>query len=398
VCVLNLLKMNDSGYELYGDEINTLVCRSFSDGYYPLFSYLRDCGAFTPSRLGDTKELLTFKTVILEPLKRSTVAFGRHVNIFFHLAESLWVLSGRDDLKFIALFNSRFRSSSDDGISLHGAYGKRLRSSRGQGGAPVDQFYEACAKLNEFPDLRRLVVSLWDSGLDLGNPSRDLPCNTQLMFRVREGELYTTVVNRSNDLHWGVIANIFQFSLLSEVMALLLDLGFVKQTHIAQSLHYYLDNPLNQKLNGERLHDHFYALYPPSPLVFNFAAGTDEFRGRFDELDGVLRSLPELILEAFDKGNEPEDLWHDSACFCLVSDSFYDIARLLLLYACYQKKLLTEENREALRKRCVQLLLDTRASFRHQDYWALAVNHFLCRMNGRHTFVDQISDVNLGNY
>ena len=74
--------------------------------------------------------------------------------------------------------------------------------------------------MNADPDLRRSVISLWNPSLDLGNQSKDIPCNTQLVLRVKGKDFHLTVFNRSNDLHWGYIANIFLFSFLGEIISL----------------------------------------------------------------------------------------------------------------------------------------------------------------------------------
>ena len=61
------------------------------------------------------------------PWERVLFSNARDANPYFHLFESMWMLAGRNDLGWIQQFNSRMSEFSDDGISLHGAYGYRWR-------------------------------------------------------------------------------------------------------------------------------------------------------------------------------------------------------------------------------------------------------------------------------
>jgi thymidylate synthase len=74
--------------------------------------------------------------------------------------------------------------------------------------------------LRSNPADRRVVVSMWDGHQDLGSTSKDIPCNTQVMFRVNNGALDMTTTNRSNDLIWGLMgANFVHMSIMHEWMA-----------------------------------------------------------------------------------------------------------------------------------------------------------------------------------
>ncbi|MEK0326012.1 MAG: thymidylate synthase, partial [Nitrosopumilus sp.] len=67
-------------------------------------------------------------------------------------------------------------------------------------------------------------------------------CNTQVMFKLRGKQLHMSVINRSNDLHWGLHAvNLFQFGVLQEYIACRLGADMGTQTHFSNSLHVYTD-------------------------------------------------------------------------------------------------------------------------------------------------------------
>lgn len=64
-------------------------------------------------------------TVYRKPLERVLFAAERDANPFFHFFEALWMLAGRSDVHFPARFAGNIVNYSDDGDTLHGAYGRR---------------------------------------------------------------------------------------------------------------------------------------------------------------------------------------------------------------------------------------------------------------------------------
>jgi thymidylate synthase len=386
--------------EFFKDDVNTLVCGHFSEAYFELNRYILQEGIKTNSRVGLTLEVLNFKTVIQKPLFRSAVAPKRCINIFFHLAESLWVLTGRNDLTFIQLFNSRFARFSDDGESLHGGYGKRLRKWEGKNGDLIDQLFTLTSHLQQNPDLRRSVISLWDPSLDLANPSKDIPCNTQLVLRVKDKALHLTVFNRSNDLHWGYVANIFQFSFLGEMIALLLGKKFVKQTHISQSLHLYLDNKLHEKMEPSALHETFYQKYQPAAFDFSFLYPVEHFASRFKQWDNVFKQLPEQLIQMYDSTSSVIEFDRLIQPLKVTSVSLYEIAYLLGFYLHYKKQISKSIDINAVRVEFAEDLLQKNDlnKFRHQDYFALALNYLVHRMETESVERFKIQDQNMGNY
>src|SRR5690349_21102585 len=106
---------------------NTLVTDNFNDGYFNLHNYVYTEGDDVPSRNGSTKEILNFKTVLNQPLRRCVAGYNRNMNIFFLMAEAIWIFKGRRDVEFLDIFNSQMKQYSDDGKYLAGAYGWRLR-------------------------------------------------------------------------------------------------------------------------------------------------------------------------------------------------------------------------------------------------------------------------------
>lgn len=169
------------------------------------------------------------------PWRRVLFDSQRDANPFFHYMESIWMLSGSENVDFVAHWAKNMRSYSDDGITLHGAYGFRWRYAFERDQLEVIQY-----ALGTTPNSRRLVVSMWDPHLDLERNSKDVPCNTQLYFRVVDQRLTLTVLNRSNDLVWGMLgANIVHFSALQEYMAYNAGLDVGPMYQFTNNLHVY---------------------------------------------------------------------------------------------------------------------------------------------------------------
>lgn len=65
-------------------------------------------------------------------------------------------------------------------------------------------------------------------------------CNDMVMFKLRQGKLHMTVLNRSNDIHWGLYAvNLPTFQMLQQYIAARLGVKVGTQTHFSNSLHVY---------------------------------------------------------------------------------------------------------------------------------------------------------------
>lgn len=186
-------------------------------------------------------------TMYATPQRRVLFDPVRDANPFFHLIESLWILAGSNSVTLPQMFLSRIAQFSDDGYTFHGAYGHRLRQRFG-----VDQLKKVVQLLDEKPDTRQAVLSIWDPTADLGATTKDMPCNDLLMFNLRDDTLHMTVLCRSNDVILGAYgANVVQFSVLHEWVAAALNVNIGTYTQVSNSFHVYPSNPFWQEvLNG----------------------------------------------------------------------------------------------------------------------------------------------------
>lgn len=155
----------------------------------------------------------------------------RKLSYKFMFAEAYWILSGSDKLAEIAPFNERMRRFSDDGETLAGAYGPRIKS----------QMQYVVNKLIEDKQSRQAVMSIWKD-----NPpeSLDIPCTLNIQFLIRDNYLHTLVNMRSSDIYLGWPYDIFVFTMVSTYLILTLrtqypDLKLGMLCHRAGSLHLY---------------------------------------------------------------------------------------------------------------------------------------------------------------
>lgn len=228
------------------------------NGAYGIAMYHFDQGTFVneyPSRNGTMLELDTpVVTSYLKPTERVLFDPVRDCNPFLHFFECLWMLAGRRDVKYMTQFSKTFESFSDDGVVFNAAYGHRWRhhfrrKSTNELHEEIDQLDWAIKELRKDPMSRRVVTQMWDGSYDIGLPSRDLPCNTSVMWRLRDGVLDMTVTNRSNDAVWGCYgANAVHFSFLHEYVSGAIGAKVGTYYQFSNSLHIYPELPVVKRI------------------------------------------------------------------------------------------------------------------------------------------------------
>jgi hypothetical protein len=213
--------------------MKTIAGRTVNE-VYPLVMWLiGEDGIRTTSRNGPVLQLpgpLTITTAA--PGARVLFDTARDANPFFHVAEAIWMLAGRDDVEWPARFVPRMLTYSDDGRTLHGAYGARWRcwDNADYRAEPIDQLVEIIQMLRDDPWTRRAVLGFWNPATDLAmarSGGRDVPCNLTATFQAAADwngngspRIDMTVFQRSGDLIWGVTgANAVHLSMLHEFVA-----------------------------------------------------------------------------------------------------------------------------------------------------------------------------------
>ncbi len=181
-----------------------------------------------------THERLARTVTLARPTERFITVPGRRNDVFATIAETMWVLAGRNDMEYLARYLGRAQQFSDDQVTWRGGYGPRLRDWRG-----VDQISEIRKLLRSDRESRRAVAVLFDPARDFVD-TLDVPCNNWLHFLIREGSIHLNVTVRSNDILWGFSGiNTFEWSVLHEMMAFWVGARVGQESFFISSLHLY---------------------------------------------------------------------------------------------------------------------------------------------------------------
>jgi thymidylate synthase len=242
--------------------MKTFIYESLELAYPEIIKALINEGKDVSPRGMLTKELAPACITITNPRKRIIPSAIRKMNFGFMYAELIWMLQASNDVNFIGHYNSNWKTFSDDGATLNGAYGKRIfnwdagirinsstnkkengdieeKSSSVQ--VNINQFQKAYEQLKNDPDTRQATIVLFDPFKDY-RETKDKPCTNLLRFMIREGKLNMTVFMRSNDIILGTPYDIFNFTMMQEMMAGMLGIEVGVYNHIVDSLHIYESN------------------------------------------------------------------------------------------------------------------------------------------------------------
>lgn len=130
--------------------------------------------------------------------------------------ELLWFIRGGNNVKEL---NSKIWDEwADSEGNLGPIYGVQWR---GMGSSTTDQLSNVIESLMESPHSRRNVVSAWIPD-DIGSMALP-PCHTMFQFNLdSKRRLYTSLYMRSGDMFLGVPFNIFEYSVLTHMVARLI--------------------------------------------------------------------------------------------------------------------------------------------------------------------------------
>jgi thymidylate synthase len=181
------------------------------------------------------RELMGVAFAVERPMECLLGSAVRGMNLEYALAQWAWTMAGSDDVAAISYYNSKGWSFSDDGHSLKGAFGYRLRRAEG-----IDQLERIVARLRTDAASRRevAVVSL---PVDLRGSLRDQPCLISLQFLLRNDALNLIVMMRSQSACLVLPYDASLFMMLQCWMASRLSLAVGSYVHFAGSLHIYED-------------------------------------------------------------------------------------------------------------------------------------------------------------
>ena len=238
--------------------MNNFEFESIDAAYAPILKAVLKGEKVSP-RNEETRELSPVMISITNPRKRVISNKARKLNYAYMIANTLWIMQGRNDVESIVSYNHNLSQFSDNGEVFNGAYGQRIFRYDGlfdvidttytddDGNTHPDfdlqhivmnQFENAFNKLKEDKDSRQAVISIFNPVQD-ESQTKDKPCTCMLQFLIRKDKLNLITTMRSNDAYLEMPYDLYTFTMLQEIMADKLGIDVGTYTHVANSLHIY---------------------------------------------------------------------------------------------------------------------------------------------------------------
>ncbi len=286
---------------------------SLEQVYPQMADYILKNGDNVSPRGQLTKEIPGAAIIINNPKNRVIPSAIRKLNFGFMVGELCWILRGSNLVDEIVHYNSAWKNFSDNGVTLNGAYGQRIfkwdaglrLNEKGEiYNKTVNQFRRAYDQLVKDKFTRQATISMFDPNKDYED-TKDKPCTNLIRFSIRENKLNMLVVMRSNDLSKGTPYDIFNFTMLQEIMAGLLSekLGNIevgKYVHVVDSLHIY-ESDFN--MFKDIVNENYPALYNNSV----------NYDGRLCSMDEFTKTMKALF-EIEEKSRLNQELTMQEAC------------------------------------------------------------------------------------
>lgn len=153
-------------------------------------------------------------------------------------ARFVWMMAGSDRLESIRHYSDGVTKFTDDEFVVPGSsYGSRLFYAR----PGLDQITNVVKILKTDSTSRRAMVTVFEPE-DTARVSKDIPCTFGISFLVRDNQLHATTIMRSNNAWTLLPYNIFEFTLLAEIVACRVGVELGSYTHHCISLHLYESN------------------------------------------------------------------------------------------------------------------------------------------------------------
>lgn len=198
-----------------------------NDLYIESLKRLLDSGEDVSPRGMKVRELLNVQLTLEDPLQSIVGLGGRQLNYHFMVGEAMWMLCGMNRADLIEPFNRNIVMALDAGQDhFQGAYGPKI----------MDQLGYILEILREDPASRQAVLTIWR---ERPRPTKDVPCTVMMQFMIRRGCLHMHVYMRSNDAWLGLPYDIFNFTLVQQLVAHLLEVNLGMYTHTVGSFHLY---------------------------------------------------------------------------------------------------------------------------------------------------------------
>lgn len=199
---------------------------NFESQYKEVLTKILEYGSKRHVRGFNTLEVSPCLLHISNPLGNILTNPIRKINRAFSIAEWLWMMSGRNDVKMLEFYNPKIKDYSSNGKIFNGAYGPRIK----------DQFDYVIGCFEKDINTRQAVLQIWKE-----NPKtdRDIPCTLSFQFIHEDGKLNMCTTMRSNDAWLGLPYDFYNFTMIQNYLAFKLGLEIGSYSHFVGSMHLY---------------------------------------------------------------------------------------------------------------------------------------------------------------
>jgi thymidylate synthase len=163
-----------------------------------------------------TKDLWNYSIKLENPTDSVVKSEINKFKVAGAVSRFIWMMGANNRIKDIEFYWGKgVGNFSDDEIIMPGSnYGARMITPR----PGMNQIESVIERLKTNPTTRRGAISIYHPE-DAVRNSKDIPCAFGIFYTIRDGKLNTTIIMRSNNASFLFPYNIFEFSLLSEVVA-----------------------------------------------------------------------------------------------------------------------------------------------------------------------------------
>lgn len=215
-----------------------------------------------------------------------------HRKIFPHIAmaELMWTLSGVKDISWLSKYTniwSKFAIKNE----VEAAYGYRWRKAFGR-----DQLQLAIDTLKKNPSDRQVVIMAWDPREDaLGNTIKtNVPCPLGFSLQAYDSLLNMQVYQRSSDVICGLPYDMLMYSLLLDLLSIILGMKPGKISFSLSHAHIY-----------DKHYDEAFALFiKANDKPLNFPFSFSNYINKDADLNFILSKKDlfiEIIKEIYNK-------------------------------------------------------------------------------------------------
>jgi thymidylate synthase len=366
-----------------GNDINEVFIKSLE--------YLESHGSLINPKGTETREVSNF-TYELTNIHNNVLTIPFRNNNFASICfETLWVLSGRNDLKYLKYFlpncvdysdkppSPDFQDFTPKGGTWGGAYGPRLKygnnttwrwNFQDKNNPDIvlgDQIFNIIRTLREDQFSRQAIIIIGTSDdYEFDLKTKDRPCNVSIQFLIRHGRLNCTIYQRSGDAIWGTFnINIFEWTTLMKLIADCLNIETGTLTHHITSFHYYIKQhgkTVNNILSVKNGIPNIYDYINIRPFVRENGIFNDYYKMLEYHYANIAYGMSLIEKNINEKDTEITDVFVEDGNCHYVMD-IYRVVELFIL----------------MKEKHTDRLIDKLKKFKHNDLYLIAILEYMVR-------------------